>query len=81
VRAEVLLPAAVANNAGWCDAVCRSHGYPGELTARVWISPGHDLPFYPNAITMSRQATAADTGRPGTLTGLTASRTASRAWT
>ena len=61
MRADGLLRAAVANNAGWCDAVCRSHGYPGEFTARTWISLRHDLPFYPNAITLSPQATAADT--------------------
>jgi hypothetical protein len=51
----------VANNAGWCDAVCRSHGYPGEFTPRTWISSRHDLPFYPNAITLSPDATTADT--------------------
>jgi hypothetical protein len=61
VRADSLLRAAVANNAGWCDAVCRSHGYPGEFTARLWTSLRHDLPFYPNAITLSPEATAADT--------------------
>ena len=61
MRADGLLRAAVANNAGWCDAVCRSHGYPGEFTARTWISSRHDLPFYPNAITLSPDATAADT--------------------
>jgi hypothetical protein len=51
----------VANNAAWCDAVCRSHGYPGEFTARTWLSPRHNLPFYPNAITLDPDATAADT--------------------
>jgi hypothetical protein len=61
VPAEPLLRAAVANNAAWCDAMCRSHGYPGEFAARTWISPRHDLPFYPNAITLSPDATAADT--------------------
>jgi hypothetical protein len=61
VPADALLRAAVANNAGWCDAVCRSHGHPGAFTAHMWISPGHDLPFYPNAITLSPDATAADT--------------------
>ena len=59
--AEALLRAAVINNARWCDAVCRSHGYPGEFTGRLWISVGHALPFYPNAITLSPEATAADT--------------------
>jgi hypothetical protein len=47
--ADALLHAAVINNARWCDAVCRSHGYPGEFTGRLWISAGHALPFYPNA--------------------------------
>ena len=61
MRADVLLRAAVANNAAWCDAVCRSHGYPGEFAVRTWISRRHDLPFYPNAITLSPEATAADT--------------------
>ncbi|HEY7279908.1 MAG TPA: hypothetical protein VH594_28345 [Trebonia sp.] len=47
-----LLDAAVANNASWCDAVCRSHGYPGTFNSRLWASTGHRLRFYPNAITL-----------------------------
>jgi hypothetical protein len=58
--AEPLLHAAVVNNARWCDAVCRSHGYPGEFGGRLWISAGHALPFYPNAITLSPDVTAAE---------------------
>jgi hypothetical protein len=58
--AEALLHAAVINNARWCDAVCRSHGYPGEFGGRLWISAGHALPFYPNAITLSPDITAAE---------------------
>jgi hypothetical protein len=58
--AEALLHAAVANNARWCDAVCGSHGYPGEFTERVWSSLGHALPFYPNAITLSPDVTAVE---------------------
>jgi hypothetical protein len=58
--AEALLHAAVINNARWCDAVCRSHGYPGEFGGRLWISVGHALPFYPNAITLSPDVTAAE---------------------
>jgi hypothetical protein len=58
--AEPLLRAAVINNARWCDAVCRSHGYPGEFGGRLWISAGHALPFYPNAITLSPDVTAAE---------------------
>ena len=58
--AEALLHAAVVNNARWCDAVCRSHDYPGEFTGRLWISARHALPFYPNAITLSPDVTAAE---------------------
>jgi hypothetical protein len=58
--AEALLHAAVLNNARWCDAVCRSHGYPGEFTGRLWISADHALPFYPNAITLAPDVTAAE---------------------
>ena len=58
--ADPSLHAAVINNARWCDAVCRSHGYPGEFTDRIWISAGHALPFYPNAITLSPDVTAAE---------------------
>jgi hypothetical protein len=61
VDREALLGAAVANNASWCDAVCRSHSYPGTSGARVWISARHDLEFYPNAITLAPDATVADT--------------------
>ncbi|HEY1003389.1 MAG TPA: hypothetical protein VGD83_27485 [Streptosporangiaceae bacterium] len=58
--ADALLHAAVINNARWCDAVCRSHGYPGEFDGPLWISVGHALPFYPNAITLSPDVTAAE---------------------
>jgi hypothetical protein len=62
VRAETLLRAAVAKNARWCDAVCRSHGHPGVFTERMWVSARHAVPFYPNAITLSPDVTAAETG-------------------
>lgn len=58
VHREALLRAAVANNAAWCDAVCRSHGYPGVFSARLWISAHHDLEFYPNVITLRPDVTA-----------------------
>ena len=56
-----LLGAAVVNNALWCDAVCRSHGYPGAFSARLWISAQHDLTFYPNVITLRPDVTARET--------------------
>jgi hypothetical protein len=55
-----LLSAAVANNASWCDAVCRSHGYPGVFSSRLWSSPRHRLQLYPNAITLRPRATEAE---------------------
>jgi hypothetical protein len=77
--AEPLLHAAVVNNARWCDAVCRSHGYPGKFGGRLWISAGHALPFYPNAITLSPDVTAAEATNgqgPWDRPGRTRSRTA-----
>ena len=53
-----LLDAAVANNASWCDAVCRSHGYPGAFGSHLWSSPRHRLRLYPNAITLGPEVTA-----------------------
>jgi hypothetical protein len=61
VHSGALLGAAVANNALWCDAVCRSHGYPGVFSDRLWISAHHDLEFYPNMITLRPEVTAAET--------------------
>jgi hypothetical protein len=61
VHGEELLRAAVANNALWCDAVCRSHGHYGTFSTRLWINVGHDLEFYPNVITLCREVTASET--------------------
>jgi hypothetical protein len=64
-----LLDAAVANNAGWCDAVCRSHGHPGTFGSRLWVSAGHRLRFYPNVVTLGPGVTEAEVlaaaARPG----------------
>ena len=57
---QELLGAAVANNALWCDAVCRSHGCPGVFSARLWINADHGLDFYPNAITLCPDVAAAE---------------------
>jgi hypothetical protein len=58
MRSTGLLGAAVANNASWCDAVCRSHGYPGAFSSQLWSSPRHHLRLYPNAITLRPGVTA-----------------------
>ena len=60
VHRQELLGAAVANNALWCDAVCRSHGCPGVFSDRLWVNADHGLDFYPNAITLCPDVTAAE---------------------
>ncbi|GGT12423.1 MULTISPECIES: hypothetical protein [Streptomyces] len=62
-----LLEAAVRNNAEWCAAVCPG----GAFTADAWTSPHRTPPYYPDAVTLSRGASAAglaaavDTAAPG----------------
>ncbi|MEV0253868.1 hypothetical protein AB0H82_06250 [Streptomyces sp. NPDC050732] len=51
---------AVRNNAAWCDAVCRSHGVPGAVEGGVWASPRRTPPLYPDAVTLSPDATPDD---------------------
>jgi hypothetical protein len=53
-----LLGAAVVNNASWCDAVCRAHGYPGTFSSRLWTSTAHRLRLYPHAITLHPETAA-----------------------
>jgi hypothetical protein len=54
---------AARNNAAWCDAVCRAHGRPGEFCDGIWINR-HETPrFYPNAVTLSATASAAQLER------------------
>ena len=55
-----LLDAAVANNASWCAAVCSAHGHPSVRGARLWAAPGHGVRFYPDAITLSPEVSAAE---------------------
>lgn len=52
--------AAARNNAEWCDAVCRSHGLPGEFNDRMWTSAQRTPPLYPDAVTLAPTATAAE---------------------
>lgn len=63
---EELLHAAAHNNAVWCAAVSRDGGF----TAGAWTSPRRTPPYYPDAVTLTRDADAAalvaaiDTGAP-----------------
>ncbi|MGW5868418.1 hypothetical protein ACWFRJ_40445 [Streptomyces sp. NPDC055239] len=63
--------AAARNNAEWCDAVCRAHGVSGEFGAKVWSSARRTPPLYPDAVSLTPEASAAelvariDTASPG----------------
>ncbi|MFF1493140.1 hypothetical protein [Streptomyces sp. NPDC058304] len=64
---EELLRAAVHNNAEWCAAV--SGG--GSFAADAWTSARRTPPYYPDGVTLTREASAdallagMDTGSPG----------------
>jgi hypothetical protein len=45
----------VAENAAWCDLVCG-----GEFGPRAWTSPCRTPEYYPDAVTLTPDATAAD---------------------
>ena len=46
-----LVVAAVANNAMWCEAMCRAHGIAGEVDDDTWTWPVRTPHYYPDAIT------------------------------
>ena len=43
---------AAANNAQWCDLVCRSHGIPTAFDERVWVALRRAPEFYPDVVTL-----------------------------
>ncbi len=47
---------AAANNAAWCEAVCRSHGAPGTFRDGLWLNLAPVPPLYPNALTLAGPA-------------------------
>ena len=44
--------AAVANNAAWCDLVCRCAGLPTDLGPDLWSTPRRSPDAYPDAVTL-----------------------------
>lgn len=58
--------AAVLNNAAWCDAVCRTHGHPGEFADALWLNRAQVPPFYPNVVTLTPE------GQPRQLKAISA---------
>lgn len=51
---------AAHNNARLCDAVCRSHGAPGEFHPTLWLDRHETPPYYPNVVTLSETASVGE---------------------
>jgi hypothetical protein len=49
---------AAANNAAWCDAVCRTHGIEAERDGRAWTTRTRSPPLYPDAVTLVAEPSA-----------------------
>ncbi|UQX03856.1 hypothetical protein [Streptomyces sp. RerS4] len=66
-NSEELLHMAARNNAEWCAAVTRE----GAFASGAWVSARRTPPYYPDAVTLTRTASAAallaamDTDAPG----------------
>ncbi|WP_241562207.1 hypothetical protein [Streptomyces hoynatensis] len=52
--------AAARNNADWCAAVCRSHHIGGTFGPRAWSSARRPPAYFPDAVTLRRDAAPAD---------------------
>lgn len=61
--ADERVDAVVANNAAWCDAVCRTHGITGRFATDAWTSPVRTPPLFPDAVTLRPDA------EPGSVLG------------
>ncbi|WP_223279342.1 hypothetical protein [Streptomyces sp. SDr-06] len=51
---------AARNNAAWCAALCRAHGIVGESGPYAWTSPRRTPPYYPDAVTLTPEASPGD---------------------
>lgn len=51
---------AARNNALWCDTVARTHGLTGQFGPMAWSSAARTPPLYPDAVTLSPDATVDD---------------------
>ena len=49
---QLLIQAAVRNNAVWCAAMSRSHDLANEFTAQAWAAPARTPLHYPDAVTL-----------------------------
>jgi hypothetical protein len=50
---------AAHNNAAWCDVVCRAHGGLTEFAPGLWRNRRPSPPVYPNLVTLTPTAVAA----------------------
>jgi len=48
--------AAAANNAAWCDAVCRARGLPTQYLPAAWCCDAAPPPYYPGAVSLEAGA-------------------------
>ncbi|MEZ0448279.1 hypothetical protein [Cellulomonas sp. ICMP 17802] len=53
-------PAAAANNAAWCDLVCRAARLPTTSGAGLWSTPRRSPDAYPDAVTLARGVPVAE---------------------
>jgi hypothetical protein len=51
---------AAANNAGWCDLVCRSHGLVPAVDRDAWTSRVRTPVLYPDAVTLAGDVSVPD---------------------
>jgi hypothetical protein len=58
--AEDWVAMAAADNARWCESVCRAHGLAGRFSPGAWTSSVRTPPFYPDAVTLDPAVQAAD---------------------
>ncbi|TXS55048.1 hypothetical protein [Streptomyces sp. t39] len=62
---------AARNNARWCHAMCLAHGLTGSFAPDAWTAARRTPPLHPDAVTLTRGASAAsvlartDTAAPG----------------
>jgi hypothetical protein len=59
--------AAVHNNADWCDAVCRALGCDTAWLDGLWLDRDPSPPYYPNAVSLSADGSAAQVERLRTM--------------
>ncbi|MFG2641710.1 hypothetical protein ACGFYP_12185 [Streptomyces sp. NPDC048370] len=55
-----MISEAAINNAEWCDAMCRAHGHPGNFGRSAWTNGRRTPLYYPDAVTLSADASVRD---------------------